>query len=288
MVSEEIKKQAQEDYKNGMSSRDIGKKYGYKSISYVQKYLLDGKTRSLSEANKLAHEKYPEKFHHSEETKKKLREINLERMKKNPSSTPWRLKNQSYPEKLFEKFLEDNGFSERYLIYREFPVFPYFIDFAFPDLLIAVEIDGSQHLLPERVEKDTQKDKVLSENGWRVLRITAKVVNDGCFGVKETLDSMISNNAIKYEKVGILTTPKKVYIKKERDENGYTEQMKKHFLVSRKVKNRPSKTELWCLVLDKSFESIGKDFGVTGATIKKWCKFYGLPYKRKDINRAIV
>lgn len=44
-------------------------------------------------------------------------------------------------------------------------MFPYFIDFAFVDLKIAIEIDGSQHLLKDRKQRDELKDKLLTNNG---------------------------------------------------------------------------------------------------------------------------
>lgn len=51
---------------------------------------------------------------------------------------------------------------------------------------------------------------------------------------------------------------------------------------SRKVK-RPSYDELLNLILNKPFVAIGKIFGVSDNTIRKWCKVYGLPTKYKDI-----
>jgi hypothetical protein len=56
------------------SVRDLRKKFKLQSNDI--KIILGDKIRSLSESNKLAHKKYPEKFKHSDETKKKLREDN--------------------------------------------------------------------------------------------------------------------------------------------------------------------------------------------------------------------
>lgn len=50
----------------------------------------------------------------------------------------------------------------------------------------------------------------------------------------------------------------------------------------RKVE-RPSKEELNKLIHEKSFVSIGKMYGVSDASIKKWCKLYGLPHRKKDL-----
>ena len=40
----------------------------------------------------------------------------------------------------------------------------------------------------------------------------------------------------------------------------------------RKIKNRPSKSELCSLLQTNSYCSVGKMFGVSGNTIKKWLK----------------
>jgi len=45
----------------------------------------------------------------------------------------------------------------------------------------------------------------------------------------------------------------------------------------------PSKEELLGLIKTISFEAIGRRYGVTGNTVKKWCKRYGLPSRKCDI-----
>lgn len=46
---------------------------------------------------------------------------------------------------------------------------------------------------------------------------------------------------------------------------------------------RPSREELKQMIKTETFVSIGKKFGVTDNTIKKWCKAYKLPAKKADI-----
>lgn len=121
--------------------------------------------RSFSESGKIAHRKKPERYKHTKESKAKLRAARLKYMKEHPENTAWRRANISYPEKMFMKFLEEKGYSSKYLIHREYSVFPYFIDFAFVEQKIAIEIDGSQHLLPERKAHDEKKDALLIEQG---------------------------------------------------------------------------------------------------------------------------
>ena len=47
--------------------------------------------------------------------------------------------------------------------------------------------------------------------------------------------------------------------------------------------NKPSKEELFELIKQNSFVSIGKIFNVSDNTIRKWCKSYGLPYTKKEL-----
>ena len=45
----------------------------------------------------------------------------------------------------------------------------------------------------------------------------------------------------------------------------------------------PSREKLKELIRSKSFVQIGKDFGVTDNAVRKWCKYYGLPFRVIDI-----
>lgn len=73
----------------------------------------------------------------------------------------------SYPEKIANEVLKKSGLVYEY----EHPVHPFFIDFALIEHKIAIEIDGRQHDLPERIESDIRKDERLKELGWKVFRI---------------------------------------------------------------------------------------------------------------------
>jgi very-short-patch-repair endonuclease len=76
----------------------------------------------------------------------------------------------SYPEKFFMTVIE-NEFSDKSYI-REFPFGKYSIDFAWPHLKKAIEIDGEQHQrFPEIAERDRMKDSLLINNSWEVFRI---------------------------------------------------------------------------------------------------------------------
>lgn len=281
MINEEKKKLIVEDYDNGLSLGDICRKYAIPSKSYVSNYVLSGNTRNISEASKIAHKKYAKSFKHTEETKKKMREKRLSWMKEHPEKTAWRLKNMSYPEKCFQKMLEDNGLDKKYLIYREYSVFPYFIDFAFINKKVAVEIDGSQHLEEDRKNRDNEKDALLISNGWRVIRIAASEIVRGGENALNSLIEVLGDNNAEYTKVGILKAPK-TREKVARGEDGLSDGERLRAFKQRKV-DRPSKGKLNELIRSMPFTTIAKKYGVSDKAIVKWCKAYGLPYRKKDI-----
>lgn len=147
-----------EDYRNGCSIRDICAKYGIKSKKWVSN-IIGENVRGRSESIANSHKRHPEKYFHNEETKEKIRKHRIKFLKEHPEETAWRKRNEpSYPEQCFIKLLKNYGYDKKHLIEREFPVFPYYIDFAFVSEKLAVEIDGSQHILNEdRKEKDEKK-----------------------------------------------------------------------------------------------------------------------------------
>lgn len=56
-----------------------------------------------------------------------------------------------------------------------------------------------------------------------------------------------------------------------------------HFTI-RKAE-RPNKQILKQEIRNMTFVQIGKKYNVSDSAIKKWCKYYGLPYRRKDIKQ---
>jgi len=260
-------------YENGISIKKISDALKISRMRVMK--FLKGKTRNISDSTKLAHKLYPEKFKHTEETKKLLSKKRLEWMKNNPEKTAWRLSNMSYPEKLmFNKFLELE-YDKKYLIVREKSVFPYFIDFAFENEKIALEIDGSQHLLPERLKNDILKDELLIKNNWTVIRVSDYEVKNNIDNIIKILeDKLFDNDKIEKIQVGIVTEiSEKKYIKKERKENGFTnEEILSH--IKQRIVERPPFEELKKEVKMLGLEGTGRKYNVTGNSIKKWIKTY--------------
>jgi very-short-patch-repair endonuclease len=253
------------------SVKDLRKKFKVQSDDI--KDILGDKVRSLSEANKLAHKKYPENFKHTEESKKIMREKRLEFMKNNPEKTAWRLSNVSYPEKLCIEYIENNELDKKYSIVREYSVFPYFIDFAFVNEMVAVEIDGSQHLLPERKESDNKKDELLNELGWVVIRVSEKEIKTNIDEVFKQIGLLIKNKPkINNHRIGLVVKPKKRQ-KKERNEFGFTEKQIQSIKSQRRA-DRPSLEELKTLISEHGYVGTGKMFGVSDNAIRKWLESY--------------
>ena len=253
------------------SIKDLRKKFQVQSTDI--KNILGDKVRSLSDANKLAHKKYPENFKHTEESKKIMREKRLEFMKNNPEKTAWRLSNVSYPEKLCIEYIEKNGLDKNHSIVREYSVFPYFIDFAFVNEMVAVEIDGSQHLLPERKESDNKKDELLNELGWVVIRVSEKEIKTNINDVFDQILTILKTKPkINNHRIGLVVKPKKRQ-KKERNEFGFTEKQIQSIKSQRRA-DRPSLEELKTLISEHGYVGTGKMFGVSDNAIRKWLESY--------------
>ncbi len=64
----------------------------------------------------------------------------------------------------------------------------------------------------------------------------------------------------------------------------YCENKHKKEIFQKTLEETISRNDLKHKIRIQSFESIGKEFKVSGNTIKKWCKKYNLPYKKEEIN----
>lgn len=256
---------------DSFSVMDLRKKFKIQSDDV--KIILGDKVRSSSDANKLGHKKYPEKFKHTEESKKIMREKRLEFMKNNPEKTAWRLSNISYPEKLFIEYVELNGLDKKYSITREYSVFPYFIDFAFVNQMVAIEIDGSQHLLPERKESDNKKDILLNNLGWFVVRVSENEIKTNINEVFNKITSFLNEKPkVNNFKIGMVVKPKK-YQKIKRNEFGFTEKQIQTIKNQRRVE-RPPLSVLLEQTKQMGFPKTGKLYNVSENTIRKWIKAY--------------
>lgn len=184
-------------YIKGDSINDLHNRHGV-SRNLICK-IIHGTQRNNVESA-LTKKRGPKK--HTEEAKQKMRESRLKWMKENPDKTAWRLSNMSYPEKVFLNRIKEIGLDKKYLIIREKSIYPYYVDFAFENEKVAVEIDGSQHQLEERKNNDLKKDELLNSLGWRIIRFTAREVNLNVNNCMDVLNQFIKGD-VKFERVGI-------------------------------------------------------------------------------------
>ena len=54
----------------------------------------------------------------------------------------------------------------------------YFVDFAFEDIKLAIEADGSAYHTGERQDRDRQRDFTLGQSGWTVKRFRGCTIHD--------------------------------------------------------------------------------------------------------------
>jgi very-short-patch-repair endonuclease len=114
---------------------------------------------------------------HSEECKQRIKKARFEYLKKKTGKTAWENKSSgkmSYLEKwFFENVILKYDLNKKYDIINEYAFFPYFIDFAFTNIKLAVEMDGASHFKngEERFKHDLKKDEFLLSQNWKVFRI---------------------------------------------------------------------------------------------------------------------
>jgi len=199
-------------------------------------------------------------------------------LKENPEKTAWRLSNISYPEKIFKNKCEELKLNETHLIIRERSIYPYFIDFAFENEKVAVEIDGSQHELEERKQSDIKKEELLISQGWRVIRFTAKEIQTNTNSCFEKLNYFILSET-KNERVGIFESSflKKIKIedvKLERQQNGGLTKKEINRSIKQRQFNRPPYDQLIQEIKELGYSAVGRKYNVSDNSIRKWVKAY--------------
>lgn len=260
-------------YNEGNSSKDLIEKYKL-SHAIINKASKLGyfKIRSKSDAAKIGNKRFP--FKHTLESKKKISKARIIYLTENPDKMPYRLyhsSKESYPEKYFAKlFQKENITVERYL-----PVSIYELDFCIPDKKIDIEIDGSQHYSDSKIiESDVRRTKFLEEKGWDTIRIKwsdyqkldfegkTKYISE----LKDYINKLTNNkptipfveNGMKLCECGAKIWKTSAKCVKCANIN----QRKVNYNIETLLKEKET----------NSYESLGKIYGVTGKTIKKWIK----------------
>jgi very-short-patch-repair endonuclease len=234
------------------------------------------KTRSKSDANKLAHIKKPRKL--SSETKLKISDSRIKFLKENPDKVPYKLNHsskESFPERYFSEVFENEGIK----VEKYYHIGLYELDFCIPEKKIDLEIDGNQHYYDKKiVESDKRRTAYLEDNGWDVIRIRWSDYNilshdeklEFIKNLKKYLNNLIN------EKPNIISIVKKNSLCDfcgSEVTKGNNRCQKCYRIDSRKVERPPLETLLKD-VHDLGYSGVGRKYNVTDNSIRKWIKNY--------------
>jgi len=75
---------------------------------------------------------------------------------------------------------------------RQAPMGFYVVDFVCHAAKLVIEIDGYYHSLPERQEKDAERDAWLNRQGYRVLRFSTSEVQASLASVCDRIEAELS------------------------------------------------------------------------------------------------
>jgi very-short-patch-repair endonuclease len=130
-----------------------------------------------------------------EEMKEKIRKGRVKFLQENPGQHgAWNKENKSYLENWFEEFYLSELLDEKHDIQFNYSVYPYFLDFAFVDLKLDVEVDGKFHYTYEtNIEHDKTRNETLEKLGWRIYRISIDEVNSDPNKVKKEFLEYLKN-----------------------------------------------------------------------------------------------
>lgn len=181
-LTEEKIKQAKEAYLEGRLPLSKVSKF-LKCAQVTAVFIMKDVKRSRSDSIKLYAKLHPVKL--SEITKDKIRKSRIKYLNEHPEKIPYKLNHstkESWIEKYFRETLQKNnitGWIQKYCC----GIYEY--DFAFPLLMIDVEIDGYTHELEHVKKIDQRRDDWSKSQGWRVLRFKAKHIRndiESCIG----------------------------------------------------------------------------------------------------------
>lgn len=133
---------------------------------------------------------------HSDRTKHKLSQIRKEFIKQN-NGIWWSSRSnckRSYAEEWLKNILHNE--LNDYSFKEEFHVGRWFMDFAWPDKMIYIEIDGEQHEWPERILNDIEKDSYYKSIGWKGLRLKWKEVINNTSDAINLIKTFVTTSTI--------------------------------------------------------------------------------------------
>ena len=92
------------------------------------------------------------------------------------------------------KYVLKAGMLKGYTFRRQRPVLRFIADFMCIDLKLIIEVDGITHHYDETVEKDNEKQKLLEQAGFTLMRFTDTEVLNDIGNVRRRLEFWIEEN----------------------------------------------------------------------------------------------
>ncbi len=136
------------------------------------------------------------------ETKSKLSVSMKNYFSKNPDKLPYKLyhsSKESWIENIFKnKLIKENIINWK----QEYNFSIYSFDFAFENLMLAIELDGGTHQFKHVKCIDYEKEKLANEYGWTVIRFTGIEIKhnlDYCISVVKNYINSENKISLKYK-----------------------------------------------------------------------------------------
>lgn len=131
----------------------------------------------------------------SEKTRRQIAESIKKLQKENPKIHPNYILAQKGHITEIEKLIRDELIKRGLAFETQYRVLGYWIDFAFPDVKLAVECDGGRwHSTKEQIFRDTKKDERLRNIGWTILRFKGKEILNNTKGVVDKIEKGYNKN----------------------------------------------------------------------------------------------
>jgi very-short-patch-repair endonuclease len=132
----------------------------------------------------------PKCAYQSPEVREKIRQAKLAAVAAGTHSG-WKTRKlvPTFAEKFWMSVLKNNNIDYEF----EMPAGKFFVDFGIHHKKIALEIDGKQHLEPDRHAKDVIKDEFLTKSGWKIFRVKWTVAKNALPEIQRFLDFYQTN-----------------------------------------------------------------------------------------------
>lgn len=149
------------------------------------------------------------------------------------------------------------------------------------DELIRKEREDKENFYKEKAKEDL----TLIQNGdikiehFKLTKLDSSTISSEEIYNKHYKENISLSDLSKQYNCSISTIKRKIKKYKEINPN---------LDIKRKIIIKPSKKELYKLILSKPFVQIGNLYNVSDNAIRKWCKSYNLPYRKKDINKLLT